>query len=314
MRFLGRTGLMTAAASRSVRLGYSDETEFDWTHLYSDLRRHRPRLPGVTWELFDELDGDQLRVVSDLESPRRQVPALAKCGLRYPWLGGLRLMSPAISCEGLHQFVNDADVIVAELFDNVHKWSQSSKAYAVLSVTEGGAHRDERRASWNRLHVIVADNGIGIPSALHNDAAAYAAVRDAGGHANWADIADIDLLRTLVFRSFGERQIPNHNGYGLHTTQARATKWVGALDIMTTARDGHVLRLGTRGLVEEDAEIVTSSPELPGARGTLIHVMLQAVDQEGARAQAAEAEHLPFSVSASDGARDRQRDDHQDAA
>ena len=87
MRFLGRTGLMTAAASRSVRLGYSDETEFDWTHLYSDLRRHRPRLPGVTWELFDELDGDQLRVVSDLESPRRQVPAMAKCGLRYSVAG-----------------------------------------------------------------------------------------------------------------------------------------------------------------------------------------------------------------------------------
>ena len=314
MRFLGRTGLMTAASNQSARLGYSDKTEFDWTHLYSDLRRHSPRLPGVAWELFDELDGDQLRVVSDLASPRRHVPGLAKCGLHYPWLSGLRLASPAISHEGLYRFVNDADVVVSELIDNVHKWSQASEAYAVLSVTMGGARRDHRRASWNRLHVIIADNGIGIPTALHNDAAAYSAVRDAGGYANWADIADINLLHALVFRAFGERQIPNHNGYGLHATQSRATKWVGALDIMTTARDGSVLRLGTRGLVEEDAETVAGSPELSGAQGTLIHVMLQAVDEEDARAEAAEAEHLPFSVSAFDDARDQRRDVHPDAA
>ncbi|WP_419908005.1 hypothetical protein [Candidatus Poriferisodalis sp.] len=314
MRFLGRTGLVTAAANRSARLGYSDKTEFDWTHLYSDLRRHSPRLPGVAWEPFDELDGDQLRVVSDLASPRRQVPKLAKCGLHYPWLDGLRLASPAISYEGLFQFVNDADVVVSELIDNVHKWSQASEAYAVLSVTRGGARRDDRRVSWNRLHVIVADNGIGIPTALHNDAAAYSAVRDAGGYADWAEIADIDLLRTLVFRAFGERQIPNHNGYGLHATQARATKWVGALDIMTTDRDGRVMRLGTRGLVEEDAEIAAGSPELSGAQGTLIHVMLQAVDEEDVRAEAAQAEHLPFSVSVSDEASDLKRDAHHDAA
>lgn len=314
MRFLGRTGLMTAAANQSARLGYSDKTEFDWTHLYSDLRRHSPRLPGVAWELFDDLDGDQLRVVSDLASPRRRVPEPAKCRLHYPWLDGLGLASPAISYEGLHQFVNDTDIVVSELIDNVHKWSRASEAYAVLSVTKGGARRDDKRASWNRLHVIVADNGIGIPTALHNDAAAYAAVRDAAGHADWADTADIDLLRTLVYRAFGERRIPNHNGYGLHTTQARATRWVGALDIMTTARDGRVLRIGTRGLVEDDAEIVAGSPELFGAQGTLIHVMLQAVDEDDARAEAAEAEHLPFSAPVTGEARDQHADVRQDAA
>lgn len=300
MRFLGRTGLMTAAANRSAKLGYRDDTLFDWTHLYRDPQQYSPRLPGVAWASYDELDGDQLRVVPDLASSRRRVPELTSCGLHYPWLLRLNLGSPAISGRGIRRFISDADTVISELIDNVHRWSRADKAYAVVSLTEGGARRSDRRVSWNRLHVVVADNGIGIPSALRRDAAAHEAVRAAAGADSASGFSDIELLKTLVFRAFGARRLANHNGFGLNATQVRAAQWVGALDVLTVGTDGGVLRLGTRGLSEESVETDVTAPELPGARGTLVHVMLQAVDQRDAREEAAVDEHLPFDVSGAD--------------
>ena len=152
-------------------------------------------------------------------------------------------------------------------------------AYAVVSVTRGRRSPSRSARQLEPLHVIVADNGVGIPSSLHRDAAAHEAVRAAGGAECASSFSDIELLRTLVFRAFGARKLANHNGYGLNATQIRAAQWVGALDILTIGTDGDILRLGTRGLSEASAEADAALPELPGARGTLVHVMLQAVDQ-----------------------------------
>ena len=282
-RYWMRAGLPAAAAHHGLPIRYADGD--------CDDSVDQQRLPGVDWEEsdYDDESGTRhIRMIRDLESSQRTVPGLSSSGLHYPWLQLLKLDSPSLSPPGYLRFLSDADTVIAELIDNVHRWSKADSAFAVVSVTRGGG-----KQSWNRLHVVVADNGIGIPSALHNDLHALAAVHSASDAGDLGQLSDSDILRTLVFKAFGARDLPNHNGHGLNATHIRAGQWVGAFDVLTIDRAGGIVRAGTRGLSPEGVE-AGRVPPMPGARGTLVHVMLQAIDRRETRGQAAHEESLPF--------------------
>lgn len=302
LRHLARAGLITAASTRGVKLVLPNGEPFREPHLFSDATVHQNRLPGVDWQVLDELvAGDRLRIIPDLVDVRRRVPQLTTSRLHYAWLANLGLGSAAISTRGFRRFLADADTVVAELIDNVHRWSRCTLAFAVASATRGGELDDGARRSWNRLHIVVADNGVGIPQALRADLEACQAVSDAAGlSATLADdLSDDQLVERLLRHAFGDRQLPNHNGHGLNATQIRAGQWVGAVDVVTSRKDRTVLRKGSRGLdptlgigMEADDQL----SGLPGVHGTLVHVLLQATDEREVREEAAEQERLPFHV------------------
>ena len=282
-RYWVRAGLTAAASSHDlpIRCRSGD----------SDYQSKQERLPNVDWEIFDYNDGGDtrhIRLIRDLETSQRRVPSRASSGLRYSWLQRLDLFSPALSPDGYQRFLRDADTVMAELIDNVHRWSRADSAFAVVSVTRGGGTR-----SWNRLHIVVADNGIGIPSALRSDLRALAAVHRASNADDYDQLSDECILQTLIFKAFGARNLPNHNGHGLNASHIRAGQWVGAFDIVTVDGEGSIVRAGTRGLSPERVE-TGPAPSMPGASGTLVHVMLQAIDSKDVREEAAHGESLPF--------------------
>ena len=282
-RYWMRAGLTTAAARHKLPIRYDNGD--------SDNLLDPQRLPGFDWEVFDYDDGtdtQQIRVIRDLENSQRRVPTRSSSGLHFPWLQRLKLYSSSLSASGYQRFLRDADTVIAELIDNVHRWSKSDSAFAVVSATRGGGAR-----SWNRLHIVVADNGIGIPSALTSDLQALAAVHSASNTSGLDQLSDDDILQTLIFKAFGARELPNHNGHGLNATHIRAGQWVGAFDVLTIDRTGGVVRAGTRGLSPDRVE-TGRVPSMPGARGTLVHVMLQAIDGREIREEAAHDESLPF--------------------
>lgn len=301
LRHIARAGVITAAMARGLSIGHADGTTFDIAHLQSDPSLHQGRLPGVDWEVLDELmAADRLRVIADLADERRKVPEQTSAVLHYPWLGNLGLESPAISKRGYKRFLADADTALAEVIDNVHRWSRATRAFAVASVTRGGQAEGADRLSWNRLHLVVADNGVGVPVALREDVEASQAVTDAAvdGIMSPDELNDSDLLDRLLLYAFGYRQLRNHNGHGLNATQIRAGQWVGAVDVFTVGRDGLVLRKGSRGLDPTLGVGLESGTNLtlPRAHGTLVHVLLQAADKRDRREEAAGQEQLPFHV------------------
>jgi hypothetical protein len=301
LRHIARAGVITASMQRGLEIRHADGVAFETSHLHSDPSRHQGRLPGVDWEVLDELTAaDRLRIIVDLADDRRKVPEQTTAVLHYPWLGNLGLESPAISKRGYRRFLADADTALAELIDNVHRWSRATRAFAVASVTRGGEVGGTERLSWNRLHLVIADNGVGVPIALREDVEASQAVTDAAvdGISSPDDLSDSELLERLLLYAFGYRRLKNHNGHGLNATQIRAGQWVGAVDVFTVGRDGSVLRKGSRGFdptlgVELEG---AKDPSLLGARGTLVHVLLQATDDRDRREEAAGQEQLPFQI------------------
>ena len=290
LRHLVRAGIIAAAESRSIGLRYSDGQRFDFSDLSSSPDRSHARLPGAQWQAFGELDGDALRVIPDLASPRHRIPSPSWSGLIYPWLGCLKIRSSALSGPGYGLFLGAADKVISELIKNVHMWSTANRAFAAVSVTKGGGERGGgRRASWNRLHIVVADNGIGIPSALQRYLAAYH-----DSDSDFDSLDDLDILSKLIFSGREGRKLDHHDGDGIYKSQLSAAKWVGALDILTTNARGEILRVGTRGIDKESLEKAPSTPAIPGAQGTLMHVLLQATDDESAREEAADDESLLF--------------------
>lgn len=296
LRHLARSGIIAAANTRSVNLVHSDGSSFEITHLHSDPALHQPRLPGVDWAVLDDLStSDRLRMIPDLADLRRVVPSPVDGRLSYPWLNKLGLASPAITSRGYERFIADASAVLRELIDNVHRWSRSSLAYAVVSATRGGALEGDERESWNRLHIVIADAGIGIPTALREDLSALRAVHSAAEDSvSLEDLDDEGIVYRLLRHAFGERKLPNHNGHGLNVAQIRAAQWVGAFDVVTVDCQSRPFRLGSRGISPENLEKDDHPLALPGVRGTLVHLMLQATDTRNVREEAADAEQLPF--------------------
>ena len=292
LRHLARAGLVAASRTTKTQLRYTDGGTFGPADLYSTRKEHQPRLPNVDWDSYDDEDlGERLRVLHDLAAPDYLVPQELRCGLRHLFIAGLLPRSEALSSDAHRKFLRAADGVLAELTDNVKRWSRASRAYAVVSVTRGGGQGNGKAASWNRLHIVVADNGIGIRNALLRNRRSYDALRRESG-SDLDDLEEPQLLQRLLFRAFGGRGLPGHKGHGLHKTQTTAADWIGAVDVATVSETGGVTLVGTRGEAESAFEILTRAPRLPGARGTLVHVMLQATDRHALRERAAQDEDL----------------------
>ncbi len=283
-RHLLRAGVIGAARRHNLPMTVAGEP---WS-VHDDFRDKPQRLPNEDWESYDEgsLPEDRIRVVPDLDDRRRRPdPGLVSGGRYYRWIDSLSAAT-ALPEEGRRRFHSDADQVLFQLIDNVHRWAGRCQAQALCSVTKGGGTRDDgSAASFNRLHIVVMDVGRGIPRALQTDPVAFESVRQSGGD----DPFGTDLVHTLLERAFGEREIEGHDGYGLHGSQKVAGDWVGRLDVMTVELCGKVVHVRTRG-VSRVEDLPTSV--VPGARGTLVHVMLQAVT-EADRPPAAAAEDIP---------------------
>lgn len=301
LRHLARSGVISAARSRRCRVQHETGELFEWRYVLSDLTKHETRLPGIDWEVLDELtSGDRLRILDDLADGRRSIPTSQPGKLRYPWIAKLGAGSSSISPDGYRRFLADADAVLVELIDNVFRWSEAGHGVALASVTRGGGADDTGEISWNRMHIVVIDAGIGIPTALRRDVEALAAVRTAvDGTEPIGDVSDHDLVERLLRHAFGNRNITNHNGHGLNVAQIRAGQWIGTFDVVTVASEafgGQPFRRGCRGLDPEVLEADDHELRLPGVSGTLVHLMLQATDQNRVREAAAAAEELPFNA------------------
>lgn len=279
---LVRSGVIAAAQLRGLRTVTPGGEP-----LMSPGQFVQGRLPGANWAVLDALSGEgRLRIIPDLADPRRAVRHRDSKYV-FPWLTKLGLASAAIDSVDYQRFLADADLVLTELVDNVHRWSRAQRGFAVVSTTRGSV----TGGSWNRLHLVIADAGIGIPTALRRDVRALEAVHEAGGQPGALDgVTDGQLVELLMRRAFGDRRVPNHDGHGLNVAQIRAGQWVGALDVVTTGVSSAPLRRSSQGVNPAffDGEDVL---QLPGAQGTLIHLLLQATSREHRR-DAAEYEQL----------------------
>lgn len=271
-RHLLRTGVVAACRRRCL------ETT-GWNGVVHGLPQET--LPHIAWENFDDGAGiDKVRVLPDLEDRRTYPAAILEEGRRYPWLNALGLESPSLKGTAYRRFISDADTVLYELVDNVHRWSNADRALATVAKTKGGGRSpfDQTPRSWNRLHVVIMDSGRGIPQSLRSDQDAWDAVVAAAGKAYPSEW----LLKQLLEHAFGGRAIPNHNGHGLHASNALASQWIGEMDLLTVdpVDPGAVLYVRNR----EGTVTIEDRIHLPGARGTLVHVLLQGVDRsESAR-------------------------------
>lgn len=309
VRVLARSGLLAVAHARDIAI---------------DRGSHRPRSSGalrpqrevplvnVDWETYDDPNAalDRLRVLPTLADPGFVQPPPVRESRRYLWVDRLGAAS-ALDDKAARRFNGDADQVLYELIGNVLTWSRARRALAVCGVTRGGSSTTGGRDSWNRLHVVVMDDGRGIPAAVEAKRAAeglspdwsseVAAVAANEPSLTLDDPSDLDsaLLYLLVERAFGLRQVGStEEGHGLATTGVLANQWCGQVDLISTtasqAEDASVVRVSKfRGNVRSHPR-----PALPGARGTLVHVTLNAVADDTARAEASafEEENLQLAL------------------
>lgn len=281
---LARSGILVSAHIRGCRIVDPDGKE---SELFS---APQTRLPGADWAVLDDAlaADDRLRIIPDLADPRRATGVPAEDRFVFPWLTRLGLASPAITAADYPQFLADADLVLSELVDNVHRWSRARSAYVVVSTTRGSS----RSGGWNRLHLVIADSGIGIPQALRRDVHALSAVYEASGESREITaLDDRDLVELLLLHAYHARRVPHHDGQGLHVTQVRSSRWVGTMDLVTVDSTNKPFRTTSRGPTFEREDL----PGLRGASGTLIHVLLQAASEQH-HPEAAEYEQLSFAV------------------
>lgn len=286
-RPLIRSGLMTAAQKRDIAVVDAEGRRIEGSALAEAIGQ--TRLPGVDWAQVPQEGDSQVplaRIVPDLTDPLRIPRRLHTMKLTYPWLGKLGLRSRELNGVAYATLLSDIDKVIRELVFNVHRWSKAADAFAVVSVTTGSVGE----SSWRRVHIVVADSGVGIPGALRRDIAALDAVHRAFDSGEpLEDLSDTDIVRTLLLKAFGGRRIPHHNGDGLHVAQHRSGVWAGRMDVLTTRVDGPAFRVATKGVNRIDT---VEDLELHGARGTLVHLMLQAAVADDTRSAAADLEQL----------------------
>jgi hypothetical protein len=199
-------------------------------------------------------------VIDELAATVNRPPEPDEHGRRYTWVSTLigrtgRLPPRLRAVAG-----SDATRCLYEFVDNVHRWAMASDALAVVSVTRGGGER-----SFDRLHVVVMDDGRGIIDSVLHDSSVEGLPAGIAG-----DLTT--LLEHFMAKAFGDRGVPRHNGHGLHVAQLLAKAWIGRVDLLSTdVRDGTVHR--ARSTVARGIEGCDSFA-LPGARGTLVEVTL----------------------------------------
>lgn len=258
-----RAGVLTAATRGAHVLVQRGEcvtvTEALGPHSPSE-----PQLKNVNWHLFG--NDSRLRVIADLEDRRRRPPKRSEFNYRrYHWIERLHAHQRLATTAEVLRFLGDADQALFEPVENVHEWAQATKAVAVCSATRG-TDRD-------RLHIVVIDNGLGIPATVRKRAERYRPASGDGAHAT-GDYASEDgarLVLRLLQEAYGARQVPaTEAGQGLHAVGVISGHWAGTLDVLAGDR-GHVIEVGRRGQGPLEAR---GRLELP-LSGTAVHVTLE---------------------------------------
>lgn len=265
-RALARSGAITAA----LRAGAALVVDGSTVSLEEALDVDSP-LPGIDWKTYTgSEDLRRLRIIDDLERPQRRPPEPLPDGRRYRWIDGLRAAT-ALGSDAA-RFNGDADQVLYEAISNVSRWSKASAAFASFSMTAGGGND-----SFNRVHIVVADNGVGIIDSVDQR-------RFARRLSNWRDEQSIQdlaeqhdcsveaaLVLHLVEDAYGNRSVAStQDGHGLHTSGVLARQWSGSFDLRTagTKKEIVVSRTG-RDPFEVTENVLRSA-------GTLFHVTLEA--------------------------------------
>ncbi len=272
-RRLARAGLVFAADRRGVELEMDGE-------LVPVSAALGVEAVGQTLALeqFDLETSDRMRVVSRLES--RKPPAPDHYGRRYYWMDGL---GAASGHEQREYFDRHSDQCLFEAVDNVHRWSHAGRSLAVVSATAGGGQE-----SYNRLQIVVADNGVGIVGSVREKAAAIAARGEltaclSNSAKSDAEIA-VDVVSDLVGAAYGDRSVLGARaGHGLSTVAKYAARWNGTMNVISTFAPGRAMHHGRRG---QAGQWDHREFRYEGVQGTLVHLTLDATmhDRPGARA------------------------------
>jgi hypothetical protein len=280
-RVLCRFGVLFAAMRRNVPL-VLDGVEVSVVAALRGNDRDVGTLPGFDWKNYDDLVVDRsadfledrssrLRVITDLEDPARRPLAPNEDGRRYHWVDGLGASTTPGSART--RFYGDVDQVLYEVISNVHEWAEAEMAIAACSVTLGGGAE-----SHNRLHIVVMDNGVGIPERVSRQ-------RTERGLRPWEDdakvrhissrlgISELGALLHLIFdEAFGARSLePIDHGHGLHSVGALAHQWTGTVNLFTAGPQGcsWMRRIG------RDDWRFSDFPSA-GCSGTTLHVTLEA--------------------------------------
>ena len=271
-RRLARAGLVFAADRRHVSLEIEGEPVSVPEAL--GVKAVAQTLP---LEQFDLETSDRMRVMR-LES--RKPPAPDPNGRRYYWIDGLGVAS---GHKERKSFDRHSDQCFFELVDNVHRWSQASRALAVVSATAGGG--DD---SYNRLQIVVADDGVGIVGSVRQKAAALAARGQnttclSSSAKTDSEIAE-DVVSDLVQAVFGERAVAGaRGGHGLSTIAKYVSRWKGTMNVISTFAPSRAMHHGRRG---SSREWDHREFERQGLSGTLIHLTLNVIKHEASDSSA----------------------------
>lgn len=266
-RRLARAGLVFAANRRGIEL------QMEQTPVSV------PEAIGTdgTKELFalDHYDiaiSDRIRVVPELESRLRRPPEADPFGRRHYWIDGLGV---AKGHPERDIFDSHADQCFFELVDNVHRWARSDRAVGVVTATTGGG-----KLSYNRLHIVVADDGIGMLASARAKAAAMMErgqeVRciSADSTKPEAEVA-YAVMTDLVNAVYSDRRVCGaKSGHGLNTVNKHTLRWNGTIDIVSSFPDSGVIHLGRRGRVGTWGH---NEHTIQGISGTLVHLTLDAI-------------------------------------
>ncbi|MCQ3807137.1 MAG: hypothetical protein OXB92_14770 [Acidimicrobiaceae bacterium] len=271
-RRLARAGLVFAADRRGIPLEIEGET----VPVHTALGVGAVVKP-LGFELFDLETSDRMRVMSRLEG--REPPRPDPYGRRYYWMDSL---GAAPSGESQEYFERHSDQCLFEFVDNVYRWSGAQRALVVVSATSGGGSE-----SHNRLHIVVADDGVGILGSVCKKAESLAAHGERttclseGAKPNYKIAAGV--VADILVSSFGERSVIGaRGGHGLSTVAKHAAEWNGTMNVISTFAPGQGTQHGRHGRAGkwDDEEF-----KHEGMQGTLVHLTLDATmhDSPGSR-------------------------------
>ena len=263
-RRLGRAGLVFAADRRNVTIEIDQErvsiAEALGVSLVDQL---------LPLEYFDLETSDRMRVVSKLEERRPVAPD--NRGRRYYWIDGLGV---AAGHPDREFFDRHAEQCFFESVDNVYRWSSAHRAVAIVSATAGGGGD-----SYNRLQIVVLDNGIGILSSAKQKALALPAsgelVQCISLETKPPPQIAINVIADLLENSYKNRRVIGaRTGHGLNTATIRASRWNGTVNVVSSFSPGGVVHRGRRG---HGGAWTSSQLSIEGTQGTAVHFTLDAV-------------------------------------
>lgn len=283
---LARAGLLFVLSRDDVR----QTTAASWRGKQFDLEVLRGDAQielYIDWPPYAGLGRlPDLLAVRDLELPTRTPPPAALENRHYTWVDALSQAARRGSDDpeggplgaawqlAARGFNGDTDQVLYELVSNVHYWAfqntavSDRRAVGICSISRG---------KTDRMHIVVMDNGCGIPAGVTK---AQAEGRRHG--ADWrreaVEIAPTELhddpaaalIHVLTQEAHGDRNIDRQaEGCGLFTSRVLAERHQGGFHLLTSGGLDHLSDEVLQHDRAQGRQPRTSRLSLPGARGTL---------------------------------------------